>query len=138
MRPDLVQAGAVKLQYFEHGTGPELLMLVHGYQTSGRIWRLVQEALDPSRFRSLAFNNRGVVYPKPADNSISAKTGKTAMNSATSSCHMAQGNALARFHRVRCLSASKAPRTAHPLALYPRSLWFALMLLGSNRLPVGR
>ena len=45
-----------------------------------------------------------VVYPKPADNSISAKTGKTAMNSATSSCHMAQGNALARFHRVRCSS----------------------------------
>ena len=59
MRTDLMQAGAVKLQYFEHGTGPELLMLVHGYQTSGRIWRLVQEALDPSRFRSLAFNNRG-------------------------------------------------------------------------------
>jgi len=59
MRTDLVQAGAVKLQYFEHGTGPELLLLVHGYQTSGRIWRLVQEALDPSRFRSLAFTNRG-------------------------------------------------------------------------------
>ena len=37
MRTDLVQAGAVKLQYFEHGTGPELLVLVHGYQTSGRI-----------------------------------------------------------------------------------------------------
>ncbi len=59
MRTDLVQAGAVKLQYFEHGTGPERLVLVHGYQTSGRIWRLVQETLDPTRFRSLAFNNRG-------------------------------------------------------------------------------
>ena len=79
-----------------------------------------------------------VVYPNPADNSISAKTGKTAMNSATSSCHMAQGNALARFHRVRCSSASKAPRTAHPLALYPRSLWCDLRLLGSHRLPVVR
>lgn len=59
MHADFVQAGAVKLQYFEHGTGPELLVLVHGYQTSGRIWRLVQEALDPTRFRSVAFNNRG-------------------------------------------------------------------------------
>jgi pimeloyl-ACP methyl ester carboxylesterase len=59
MRTDLVQAGAVKLQYFEHGTGPEQLVLVHGYQSSGRIWRLVQETLDPTRFRSLALSNRG-------------------------------------------------------------------------------
>jgi len=59
MRTDFVQAGTVKLQYFEHGTGPEVLVLVHGYQSSGRIWRLVQEALDPTRFRSVAFNNRG-------------------------------------------------------------------------------
>jgi pimeloyl-ACP methyl ester carboxylesterase len=59
MRTDLVQAGAVKLQYFEHGAGPELLVLVHGYRSSGRIWRLVQEALDPTRFRSLALSNRG-------------------------------------------------------------------------------
>ena len=40
----------------------------------------------------------------------------------TSSCNMAQGNALARFHRGRCSSASKAPRTAYPLALHPRCL----------------
>jgi pimeloyl-ACP methyl ester carboxylesterase len=59
MRTDFVQANAVKLQYCEHGAGPELLVLVHGYQTSGRIWRLVQEALDPSRYRSLALSNRG-------------------------------------------------------------------------------
>ena len=59
MRTDFVQADAVKLQYFEHGAGPELLVLVHGYQSSGRIWRLVQEALDPTRFRSLALSNRG-------------------------------------------------------------------------------
>ena len=49
----------MKLQYFEHGTGPEQLVLVHGYRSSGRIWRLVQEALDPTRFRSLALSNRG-------------------------------------------------------------------------------
>jgi len=59
MRTDFVQADAVKLQYFEHGAGPELLVLVHGYQSSGRIWRLVQEALDPTRFCSLALSNRG-------------------------------------------------------------------------------
>src|SRR5215470_12996530 len=59
MRTDFVQAGAVKLQFFEHGAGPELLVLVHGYQSSGRIWRLVQEALDQTRFRSMALSNRG-------------------------------------------------------------------------------
>jgi pimeloyl-ACP methyl ester carboxylesterase len=59
MRMDFVQAGTVKLQYFEYGAGPELLVLVHGYQSSGRIWRLVQETLDPARFRSLALSNRG-------------------------------------------------------------------------------
>ena len=59
MKTDFVQAGTVKLQYFEYGTGPEPLVLVHGYQSSGRIWRLVQEALDPTRFRSLAFNSSG-------------------------------------------------------------------------------
>ena len=59
MRTDFVQADVVKLQYFEQGAGPELLVLVHGYQSSGRIWRLVQEALDPTRFRSLALSNRG-------------------------------------------------------------------------------
>ena len=48
MRTNFVQAGTVKLQYFEHGTGPEQLVLVHGYRSSGRIWRLVQEALDPT------------------------------------------------------------------------------------------
>ena len=59
MLTNFVQAGAVKLQYFEQGTGPELVVLVHGYRSSGRIWHLVQEALDPTRFRSLALSNRG-------------------------------------------------------------------------------
>ncbi len=59
MHTDFVQAGNVKLQYFTHGTGPEVLVLVHGYRSSGRIWRLLQEALDTSRFRTIALNNRG-------------------------------------------------------------------------------
>ncbi len=59
MQTAFVQAGDVKLQYVEHGTGPELLVLVHGYRSSARIWRLAQEALDPTRFRSVAISNRG-------------------------------------------------------------------------------
>jgi RNase_H superfamily len=77
-----------------------------------------------------------VVYPNPADNAISAKTGKTAMTSATSSFKMAQGNALARFRRVRCSSAPQAPRTVHHLALHPRCLWFDRTLVGPHRLHV--
>ena len=59
MRTDFVQAGDVRLQYFEHGEGQELLVLVHGYRSSGRIWQLMQEAMDPTRFRALAISNRG-------------------------------------------------------------------------------
>ena len=59
MQTNFVQAGDVRLQYFEHGEGPELLVLVHGYRSSGRIWQLTQEALDPRRYRSIAISNRG-------------------------------------------------------------------------------
>ena len=43
----------------EHGDGPETVVLVHGFQSSGRVWRLTQEALDPTQFRTIAFSNRG-------------------------------------------------------------------------------
>lgn len=59
MHSDFVQAGDVKLQCFTHGTGPEVLVLVHGYRSSGRIWRLMQEAMDTSHFRTIALSNRG-------------------------------------------------------------------------------
>jgi pimeloyl-ACP methyl ester carboxylesterase len=59
MKQGFVQAGNTKLQYFENGHGPELLVLVHGYRSSGRIWQLTQEALDGTRFRSIAISNRG-------------------------------------------------------------------------------
>ena len=59
MQSRFVQAGPVRLQYFEHGDGPEVLVLVHGFQMSGRVWRLTQEALDPTRFRTIAISNRG-------------------------------------------------------------------------------
>lgn len=43
-------------------------MLVHGFTASARIWRPTQEALDPTRFRVLAFNNRGAgESDRPAD-----------------------------------------------------------------------
>jgi non-heme chloroperoxidase len=59
MQTSFVQAGPVRLQYFTHGDGPQTVVLVHGYTASGRIWRLVQEALDPARYRTIAFSNRG-------------------------------------------------------------------------------
>mgnify|MGYP001588818397 CR=1 FL=1 len=54
-----VQAGDVRLEYFERGAGPEVIVLVHGYVSSGRIWSLTQDRLDPSRYRTIALNNRG-------------------------------------------------------------------------------
>jgi pimeloyl-ACP methyl ester carboxylesterase len=59
MEAGYVQAGPVRLQYFAHGRGAEVVVLVHGYQASGRVWGLVQEALDPQRFQTIALNNRG-------------------------------------------------------------------------------
>jgi branched-chain amino acid transport system permease protein len=54
-----IQADTVRLQCFEHGHGRETLVLVHGYQTSGRIWQLTQEALDPAQYHTIAISNRG-------------------------------------------------------------------------------
>ena len=65
MESKFVQSGAVKLQYFEEGDGPETIVLVHGYASSASLWRytiehLAQEQLNGSpRFRIIAFNNRG-------------------------------------------------------------------------------
>jgi 3-oxoadipate enol-lactonase len=59
METGFVQAGATRLQCFASGYGPETVVFVHGYTASGRIWRLVQEALDPTRFRTIALSNRG-------------------------------------------------------------------------------
>ncbi len=49
----------VRLEYFEHGSGPETIVFVHGYQASARIWHGVQQALPADRYRSIAINNRG-------------------------------------------------------------------------------
>ena len=39
MQTEFVQAGRVRLQAFCHGSGPHVLVLVHGYRASGRVWR---------------------------------------------------------------------------------------------------
>ena len=53
------QLSKVQLEYFQHGEGPERVVLIHGFQASAAIWRLVQEALPAERYTSIAINNRG-------------------------------------------------------------------------------
>ena len=53
------QLSRVRLEYFQHGEGPERVVLIHGFQASAAIWRLVQEALPADRYTSIAINNRG-------------------------------------------------------------------------------
>jgi pimeloyl-ACP methyl ester carboxylesterase len=53
------QLSRVQLEYFPHGEGPERVVLIHGFQASAAIWRLVQEALPSDRYTSIAINNRG-------------------------------------------------------------------------------
>ena len=53
------QLSRVRMHYYEHGSGPEQVVFVHGFQASGRIWQLVQEALPQERYHSIAVNNRG-------------------------------------------------------------------------------
>ncbi|HEY7061629.1 MAG TPA: alpha/beta hydrolase [Chloroflexota bacterium] len=53
------QLSRVRLHYYERGHGPELVVLVHGFQMSGRVWQLVQQALPEDRYRTLAPDLRG-------------------------------------------------------------------------------
>jgi branched-chain amino acid transport system permease protein len=53
------QLSRVRIEYFEHGRGPETVVFIHGFQASARIWQAVQEALPADRYRSIAINNRG-------------------------------------------------------------------------------
>src|SRR5580698_2919931 len=68
------QLSKVRLEYFQHGEGPERVVLIHGFQASAAIWRLVQEALPADRYTSIAINNRGAggseAPPREADFSV--------------------------------------------------------------------
>ena len=55
----IAQLSKVRIEYFQHGEGPERVVLIHGFQASAAIWRLVQEALPAARYTSIAINNRG-------------------------------------------------------------------------------
>ena len=65
MESKFVQAGTVRLQYFESGDGPDTVVLVHGYASSAALWRYTVEQLEREmmngspRFRIIAINNRG-------------------------------------------------------------------------------
>ena len=59
MESKFVQAGPVRLQYFEYGHGLDTLVLVHGYASSAALWRYTVENLSPDRFRVIVLNNRG-------------------------------------------------------------------------------
>jgi pimeloyl-ACP methyl ester carboxylesterase len=59
MDSKFVQAGQVKLEYFEQGHGLDTLVLVHGYASSATIWRYTLEFLSEERFRVIVLNNRG-------------------------------------------------------------------------------
>ena len=65
MDSKFVQAGPVKLQYFESGDGPDTIVLVHGYASSAALWRYTVQQLEREtvngspRFRIIAINNRG-------------------------------------------------------------------------------
>lgn len=55
----IAQLSKVAIEYFPHGEGPERVVFIHGFQSSGRIWKLAQEALPPDRYSTIAINNRG-------------------------------------------------------------------------------
>ncbi len=54
-----VQLSTVRLEYFRHGHGPEVVLLIHGFQASARIWHWLQQALPADRYTTIALNNRG-------------------------------------------------------------------------------
>jgi branched-chain amino acid transport system permease protein len=54
-----IQLSRVALEYLPHGHGPERILFTHGFLSSGRIWRLVQEALPADRYTTIAVCNRG-------------------------------------------------------------------------------
>jgi branched-chain amino acid transport system permease protein len=59
MESKFIQAGPVRLQYFEQGHGLDTLVLVHGYASSAALWRYTMDYLSEDRFRVIAINNRG-------------------------------------------------------------------------------
>lgn len=59
MESKFVQAGPVRLEYFEQGHGQDVVVLVHGYSASAAIWAYTLENMSPERFKVIILNNRG-------------------------------------------------------------------------------
>ena len=60
MEAKFVQAGSVRLEYFEAGEGSETVVLVHGYASNAAIWRYtIQGLAEKENLRIIALNNRG-------------------------------------------------------------------------------
>lgn len=53
------QLRSVRQHYYEYGHGDQVLVFVHGFQASGRIWQLVCELLPADTYRCIAPDNRG-------------------------------------------------------------------------------
>ena len=69
MKSDFVQAGPVRLQYLEEGSGPETVVLVHGYASNAVIWRYtIEELQSKGDYRIIALNNRGAAESARSEN----------------------------------------------------------------------
>jgi pimeloyl-ACP methyl ester carboxylesterase len=54
-----LQAGEVRLEYFDVGDGERTIVLIHGASSSARIWHSVQQRLGGSGVRTVAISMRG-------------------------------------------------------------------------------
>ena len=54
-----IQAGPVKLEYWEQGSGPRTWVLIHGFRSSSLIWDALQSHLAAAGDRSTAISMRG-------------------------------------------------------------------------------
>ncbi len=54
-----VQHENARQHYEEYGHGPQVLVFVHGFQASGRIWQLVCQELPDDLYRMIVVDNRG-------------------------------------------------------------------------------
>jgi pimeloyl-ACP methyl ester carboxylesterase len=53
------QLSTIRQHYYEYGHGSQVILFVHGFQASGRIWQLVCERMPADRYRMIAVDNRG-------------------------------------------------------------------------------
>lgn len=124
MESALIKAGGVRLEYYQHGNGPNAVMLVHGYASSARLWHLAMVEMDPRRFSVIALNNRGA---GESDRSP-AEAGYTVESFAQDLHHAVEALSLDGFTLV---GHSMGGATVAQYALAHQSRLKALVLLNS-------